>query len=432
MKVGIVGMGYVGLTLSIASALRGIKVYGVEKNKKILDSIKKGRAHFYEPHIDEFLELCINRNLFVDEGFSEDLDLDGFIITIGTPLNPQTGKVNYEYLLSALEGISKNYTGEEWVVLRSTISVGTTRKMIIPHLAKLSGKSPEEIKVAFCPERTIEGKAIEELYSLPQVIGGNNEESYELAAGYFKKLTTNIVKVPTLETAELVKLFNNTYRDVHFAMGNAFNEIAQSFGIDGYLAIEASNLGYQRSNIALPGYVGGPCLEKDPYILSENMPDHNGKNFVVNSRKYNESLEESVSEWVSSNFEKDQVIGMSGMAFKGVPETSDLRGSVAVNIARKIKSMGYEIVLHDFIADSNEMSELGLGPTENDFYKLVAKSDGILIMNNNPNYKKIDSEKIISENSNKHFLDSWNASSLVANSEKNILVHTLGDYKISQ
>ncbi|MEM9363423.1 MAG: nucleotide sugar dehydrogenase [Bacteroidota bacterium] len=430
MKVGIVGLGYVGLTLSIASALRGIKVFGIEKNKKTLETIKQGKAHFYEPHINEFLELCINRNLFVEDSFTENLELDGFIITIGTPLNPTTGKVNYDYLLSALESISANYSGKEWIVLRSTISVGTTRKIIIPYLAQISGVEPDKVRIAFCPERTIEGKAIEELYSLPQIVGGNNEESFELAANYFNKLTNNIVKVPSLETAELVKLFNNTYRDVHFAMGNAFNEIAQSFGIDGYLAIEASNRGYARSNIALPGYVGGPCLEKDPYILSENMPDHNGKNFVVNSRKYNESLEESVLTWVTNNFPNTTIIGMSGMAFKGVPETSDLRGSVAVNIARKIKKMGYSIFLHDYVADINEMTDLNLGDIETDFYSLVEKTSVILIMNNNPNYRTIDFDKIIANNSRKYFLDSWNVLDGMSDEEKKISVKTLGDYMI--
>ncbi|MCV6629721.1 MAG: nucleotide sugar dehydrogenase [Flavobacteriaceae bacterium] len=432
MKVGVIGLGYVGLTLSIASALRGIKIYGIENNSATLESIQGGKAHFYEPFIDELLQLCIDRNFFVSKTFEKGQDLDAFIITIGTPLIGDDKKVNYQFLLSSLDALAACYTGKEVVILRSTISVGTTRKIVLPYLSKISGLPESKIKVAFCPERTIEGKAIEELYSLPQVIGANNSESFEMASLFFKTLTDSIIQVPSLEMAELVKLFNNTYRDVHFAMGNAFNEIAQSFGIDGYSAIEAANKGYKRSNIGLPGYVGGPCLEKDPYILSENMPNHNGKNFIINSRKYNESLEDSTLNWVKSNYSPKAIIGISGLAFKGIPETSDLRGSVAVNIARKIVLAGFKVALHDFTAKNEELADLNLGEVSTDFFELVEKAETVLIMNNSKRYLNIDKSKLekVIGSAKYTIFDSWNILPQEIKNIEALDIKTLGNYKI--
>ena len=149
-----------------------------------------------------------------------------------------------------------------------------------------------------------------------------------------------IVKVESLEAAELVKLFNNTYRDIHFSIGNYFNEIAQSFNINGIELIKSANYQYERSKIANPGFVGGPCLEKDAYILVDNMETSPGKSFVLEARKYNEKLEETVSNWIIKKIKDNKInsIGLSGFAFKGRPATSDLRGSSSLNILKMLSS----------------------------------------------------------------------------------------------
>ena len=147
-----------------------------------------------------------------------------------------------------------------------------------------------KILLCFCPERTIEGNALDELSELPQIIGGLNSNSYNAAEDFFRKITPTILSVESLEAAELVKLFNNTYRDIEFSTGNYFNRIAQSFGINGVSLIKTANYLYPRSKIALPGLVGGPCLEKDSYILVHEMPDNKGKDFVLGARNHNESM----------------------------------------------------------------------------------------------------------------------------------------------
>ncbi len=412
-NIGVIGLGYVGLTFSIVAALKKFNVYGIEVNQATKLSIKQNKAHFYEPGIDNLLRLHQGKNFFVEDGFVPEQNLDAILVTVGTPLVNNGAEPNFQYILSALDTIADIYDGSQLIILRSTVSVGTTRKIVLPYLSQKSGKPVEELLVAFCPERTVEGKAISELQNLPQIVGGNNLKSLAMAEDLFRQITPFVVRVDSLEAAELIKLFNNTYRDIHFSIGNAFNEIAQKFGLNGIQLIKDANMGYERSNIAAPGFVGGPCLSKDAYILTYNLEDFKGKDFVINSRKYNESLEETIVDWVCSVSQAkglDRKIGISGLAFKGVPETSDLRGSNAVSIAYKLKQLGFTLYLHDFVANKTEMQALGLGEVRDDLYELSADVDCLLLLNNNRAYRNVDIIALSAGAQNKKIvLDTWGA-----------------------
>ena len=364
MTIGIIGLGYVGLTLAIATADCGIKTYGVEVSTKIKNCLKENKAHFFEPGLDALIEKYNNNMFYCVDNFPETEKFDAFIVTVGTPLKPGESVPNFDYIKSALLAVKKVYTGNELFILRSTVSVGTTRNIVVPYLAQLCNVVEENILVSFCPERTIEGKAIDELKNLPQIISGNNEKSLEIAQKIFRKITPYVIEAASLEEAELAKLYCNTYRDITFALGNVFCMAAQKFGVNGMNAIKTANQGYQRSNICLPGFVAGPCLEKDAYILTNNMEECGSKDFILGARKFNESLEDIVVDWVEKKIGEaclDKVVTLSGMAFKGIPETSDLRGSASVYIARKLKKKGYVLRLHDFVADLDEMKALELG-----------------------------------------------------------------------
>ena len=261
MRIGIIGLGYVGLTLALAAATKGIDVYGIELSQHIKNCLKENKAHFYEPGLDNLIQRYNNKMFHVVEEFPQDVKFDIFIITVGTPLKEGEDKTpNLEYIKTACMSIKEVYDGTQLVILRSTVSVGTTRKIVLPFLSELSRKSIEEIYISMCPERTIEGKAVEELMKLPQVISGNNERALEIAQKFFRKMTPCVIEADSLEEAELIKLYCNAYRDMTFAIGNAFCMAAQEFGVDGVLAIEHANYGYIRSNIAKPGFVAGPCL----------------------------------------------------------------------------------------------------------------------------------------------------------------------------
>jgi UDP-N-acetyl-D-mannosaminuronic acid dehydrogenase len=435
MNVGIIGLGYVGLTLAVVASLKKFKVYAVERSSHIKESLQRKVAHFYEPGLNPLIANHLNKNLFVVDKFEKDQNLNVFIITVGTPLLGETKEPNLDYIRSAMDQLKGVYTGDELIILRSTISVGTTASVVIPFLSKLCGKKPEDLLVAFCPERTIEGKAVRELQELPQIIGGNNKRSLALAENFFREITPTIIKVDSLEAAELIKLFNNTYRDIHFALGNVFNEIAQSFGINGVKLIRAANVGYERSSIPVPGFVGGPCLEKDPYILTHNMKDSDGKRFVINARKYNESLEMKIVQWaikICDQYKLPRKVCVSGLAFKGIPDTSDLRGSNSVNICNRLKQLDFDLDLHDFFAIKEEVDALGIGKFTDDIYEASEGHSILLIWNNNVRYSRMDVVQLIKGmKDNALILDAWGVIDYLENVDSHqVEVFTLGTIEI--
>lgn len=418
MRIGIIGLGYVGLTLAVVAAAAGIDVYGIETNQYIKDCLKEDRAHFYEPGLDNLIKRNNGKTLHVVDRFPSDVVYNAFIITVGTPLKMVDGKKceepDFAYIKSALEGALKDiYDGSQLVVLRSTVSVGTTRGIVRPFLAKLCGKPEKDILVAMCPERTLEGKAVNELTNLPQIISGNNEESIRIAQELFRMITPCVIEAGSLEEAELIKLYCNTYRDMTFAIGNAFCMAAQEFGVDGSDVIAHANYGYERSNIAKPGFVAGPCLEKDAYILINNMPECDSRNLIVSARKFNESMDDLVVKWVREKIGEpsdDKIVALSGMAFKGQPETSDLRGSSSVYIAEKLKAAGYKMNLHDFVARPHEMQALGLGKVCGSLQEACTDARLLLVLNNHKKYAEVMAFPELSCKTHPfEILDAWGA-----------------------
>ena len=390
MRIGIVGLGYVGLTLGIVAADCGFEVFGTEINPAVKIALKNNRAHFHETGLNELIAEHNGKNFHCVENFPVDKKFDAFIITVGTPLRANTKTPNFDAISSAVKSIGAAYDGSQLVILRSTVSVGTTRKVVMPLLTEISGA--ENIFVAMCPERTLEGKAIHELKNLPQIISGNNAQAVEMARRLFEQITPNIVEAASLEEAELAKLYCNTYRDMNFAIGNAFCLAAQSFGVDGNSVIALANDGYIRSNIALPGFVAGPCLEKDAYLLTNNLPDSDSKNFILTARRISESLEDAVVDWAvqKQGGVCDNIIVLSGMAFKGRPETSDLRGSSSVNIARKLHAAGFELRLHDFSAYPEELRALNFGEVFTDLAVACEGASALLVLNNHRKYLELE------------------------------------------
>lgn len=433
MRIGVIGLGYVGLTLAIAAADNGVDAYGVEVNQHIKDCLSKNHAHFFEPGLDALIKRHNHETFHCVEEFPEDKQFDAFIITVGTPLLKGEKRPNFEYIKSALQSIKHIYTGDQLVILRSTVSVGTTRNVVLPFLAQLCGRPEEEILIGMCPERTVEGKAVEELTHLPQIISGSNEEALEIAQKFFRHMTPYVIPVSSLEEAELVKLYCNTYRDMTFALGNAFCMAAQTFGVDGLSVIKHANQGYARSNIALPGFVAGPCLEKDVYILINNMPACDSKDFIMSGRKFNESLEDIVVKWVEKRIgapENGKVVALSGMAFKGQPETSDLRGSSSVYIAEKLRNCGYHLHLHDFVALPKELASLNLGEVFEDVYDASRDASVLMVLNNHKGYFNLqEREELLHSKNGFAILDAWGVCSNLYNNP-NIEILTLGNLMI--
>jgi UDP-N-acetyl-D-mannosaminuronic acid dehydrogenase len=384
----VVGLGYVGLTFAIHACTKGFRVHGLEVNKKTLSSILKGKAHFYEPGIDSLIKSSLKTCFTASKEVKKGVIYDYVIISVGTPLFEKTKTPNFSYLLSAVDSILESIDESSTIILRSTVSVGATRE-IQKYIKK--NTDLKKVNMSFCPERTLEGKALEELSSLPQIVSGDTEESLQKASNLFEILADEVVQASSLEEAELTKLFNNTFRDSLFSIANIFSMIGQEFGLDGQHIINLANYNYPRSFIPKPGLVAGPCLEKDAYILSDIMKKTELKDYVLAPRRANELLEKKVSQVISKliKLSPSKRILISGIAFKGTPETNDLRGSSALKILKKLEKYKKNIIVHDFMNEKLILkNQTGFNSLDSDFYKekKSKKFEAIFILNNHPKY----------------------------------------------
>jgi UDP-N-acetyl-D-mannosaminuronic acid dehydrogenase len=331
----IIGAGYVGLTLGVVAAESGHDVRLVEIDQSKLSLINSGKAHFYEPGIDGKIEKLMSF------GFSAFQSIDlaiaslgetssegtSFVITLGTPLG-EGNRVDFSAIDRVVSEISKHYKANDLLILRSTVSIGTSRR--------ISRTFPMIGNIAFCPERTVEGNALNELWTLPQVIGSIGDAAERGARDIFKKFSPEIYFTDSVETAEAVKLISNAFRDLNFAFANVVALLGIDLGFSGREAIEVANRSYPRSKIPPPGPVGGPCLEKDSLILIGSAPFASYTRFIGEAREINRKLvDELASKWFST-FEKSPrgKILIFGLAFKGIPLTDDIRGSLAFDILK--------------------------------------------------------------------------------------------------
>ena len=332
--IGILGLGYVGLTLATVLAEAGNTVIGVEKRADVVDLTNRGVPHFSETGLgDALTRVTGSGKLLAVQQFDESVSCDTYIITVGTPLSSE-GDVRLDMIRAATRQVAENMRDGALVILRSTVKVETTRKVVEPILAA----TKKTFDLAMCPERTLEGRALQELRELPQIIGAQGPTASDRAAAVFQRLTSSIVKVSSPEAAEIVKLVDNTFRDVQFAFANEVARLCDAFGVSAHEVISSGKLGYSRTNVALPGLVGGPCLEKDPHILLQSAQTRGLELEItaagrrVNERQPVETVGFITDEIAGRQLPSPLRLRVLGLAFKGIPATDDLRGSMSMKV----------------------------------------------------------------------------------------------------
>jgi len=389
-KVCVIGCGYVGLTLAVYLAKKGMYVYGVDKSKEVIDALKNNRAHFYEANFDNELKKVINKNFYFGYELPIIDDKTVYIVTVGTPLKNGEHTVNLSPLEDVCHSLKKILKAGDVVILRSTVRIGVTRNVVKPIL----DQSNVHYYLSFCPERTLEGCAIEELSTLPQIVSGIDVDSLNEVKKFFSDVSSEVIPVNKVEEAEMAKLLNNSERDLKFALANEIALMCEDKGLDAYSVINAANYKYPRSQIKFPGPVGGPCLEKDPYILTEGFLDSSYvPSLFLASRKINESIiysgvKRALEYYKSINNEYPKNIGISGFAFKGNPPTNDIRGSMVFSLIEQIRKYDLDITLygHDYVVSKDVIESLGIEPVTN-VKELLNKTQLVFIQNNHPSYK---------------------------------------------
>ena len=340
-----------------------------------------------------------------------DFSCSTYIITVGTPID-KSKKIITKYIKDTSKEVSKFLKNEDLVILRSTVKIGTTRKIVKPIL----DKSKKNYSLSFCPERTLEGAALKELNYLPQIIGGIDNKSKLKSKKIFSKITKTIIVVSSLEVSEMIKLVDNSNRDVKFAYSNEVARICDSLSINAQEVIKMGKFKYPRTNLPSPGLVGGPCLEKDPYIFSSSINNSKLKaeltsySRLINERQPFESIKYLKNKFFKDRNDKTIKISVVGLAFKGFPETNDVRGSMSYKIIKAINNnfsksniFGYDPLVSDEDFKSFKVKKCN---TIQDAFK---NKDLVIFANNHSSFKKIDLLKISKKlNKNSIVYDFWN------------------------
>jgi UDP-N-acetyl-D-mannosaminuronic acid dehydrogenase len=381
-EIVVIGQGFVGLTLSVFIATKGLKVHGIEANSEILDKLRSGKAHFFERDLNQSLSnvltngfLTLHKNLPKRNPRVSRI----YIITVGTPLID--GSLSTAAYENAISEIYSQVRSGDCVVTRSTVGIGITRRFVQAPLIEMG----LEVDVVVAPERTIEGVALNELAELTQIIGGD-EASTRRIQRFFQGIGVDTVILDDLEGAEFAKLMSNSFRDLLFGVSNEYAMLADHLGLNFTEILEKSKKDYGRlSALAQPGPVAGPCLSKDPKIFYQSAKALGfDMKITESSREQNEHLAKHLVQNIfrGSSYRK---IGVIGLAFKGIPETDDTRDSFANLILREIATThpGCNVKLWDPLG-SKLYEEYLHGAEYAKISDIIENSDLIVIQNSNP------------------------------------------------
>lgn len=402
-RVGIIGMGYVGLTLAAAMARKGFEIHGVDVQPSVLEALGQGRPHIFEPGVEEVFREHVGTRIFIGPQLPEE-SVDAAIICVSTPVDRVTHEPFVKNLATAAEHIAQRCAPGTLVVVRSTVPVGTSREVVLPPLQRAWGSA----HLVMAPERTIQGQALRELVELPQVVGGLDDAGLELGLELFGGLARQLVPVSNLETAELVKLTNNCHTDVIYAFGNEVAMLTEQLGLDPLEVIRATNLDYPRPDIAKPGYVGGGCLSKDPYIMIAGARRSGRLPAIIGAaRTLNEELPVHVAHRIVDLLDEPagKTLAVLGWAYKGWPPTDDMRGTPIESMMPVFEAAGVRVVGHDPLVAADVIRAYGGEPVS--LPEAFTRADAVLVITDHPEYRELDVAESFDGTGVRLVFDSW-------------------------
>lgn len=403
MKVAVVGTGRVGLPLALSLVDAGCGVFGVDTDAELRYQVNVvKRMPFIEPGYDEVIS---SGRFSIDADYDRIADADYIIVTVGTPLR-QHIETDLSAVEQVLQALSTRVRQGQTIILRSTVAPGTTcyaRKV----LERASGlRIGASLFLAFCPERIVEGRAREELQTLPQIVGSDDEASGEKARKLFQKLGVETLMCD-VRTAELAKLFSNVSRYLYFSVSNYLAMVATELGAEFYEIAQLMNYHYPRPLQSLPGFTAGTCLRKDFGMLSET---HTGSDILVDAWRVNESLpyflvHSGVQRWGELT---GRTVAVLGCAFK--KDSDDIRDSLTPKLVRYLmREVPEEVRLTDPFVPTETASRIA-GCTFTESYEdAIADADLVIIATNHSLYNA-NRHKILEQCAMRkaNIIDVWN------------------------
>ena len=345
------GAGHVGIPLVLALAEAGLRINVYDLNRATLESLKSGKLPFIEHGAENVLAKALAAGRLVFTDTADRISTGGpVIVTIGTPIDEFLNPVR-RVVQDCIDALLPQLADGQLLILRSTVFPGTTDWLA----SYLQGKG-RQLKVAFCPERVVQGYGLKELRAMPQVVSGTTPEATSEAAALFERISPEVVVVTPLE-AEFAKLFTNAYRYITFAATNEFYLIAKAAGVDYRHVLHAMKHNYPRANsIPLPGFAAGPCLVKDTMQLSAFASNQFGLGHAA--LLVNEGLVLHVVEDLKRRFDlSGMTVGLLGMAFKA--ESDDVRASLSYKFKKVLAGQARAVLTTDpFVTSDSDIKPL--------------------------------------------------------------------------
>lgn len=391
-KIAVIGLGFVGLPLSLTYSLHGIKVIGIDINKDYINQLKNGKTHVFEEyngkHIEQILKESLENGLFEPtDSYELGLkDVRNIIVTVGIPI--ENGVVNLNVFENAMKSIGKNLKKDALVLIRSTVPPLTTKNIAKPLIEEVSGlKEGKDFYLAYSSERIAEGKAFEEFQTMPVAVSGLSEEGTKRAKKLLELINPNIIEASSPEVVEISKLIENASRDVNIAIVNELANLTNALSVDTMEVIRIANT-HKRVKLLTPGIgVGGHCIPfASKYIFY--LTDKIGLEMPLlhAARSVNDRRPKDIADIIEkalTNLGKsldNAKIGFLGIAMKD--NSSDVSESPAIMLKEILKGKGAEVTFFDPKVKGN------FPEAEKDFETLLRGKDVIIIpiIHNEVNY----------------------------------------------
>ena len=396
--ISMIGLGYIGLPTAAMFASRKIKVIGVDVNQSTIDTINKGQIHIIEPELEMIVGAAVSKGFL--KATSKPEHSDAFLIAVPTPFTGEH-EPDLTYVKAATKSIASVLKKGDLVILESTSPVGTTEQMA-DWLAseRLDLSFPQQVgeaadvNIAYCPERVLPGKIVQELVNNDRIIGGMTPKCTLRAISLYKIFVEGQCIKTDARSAEMCKLTENSFRDVNIAFANELSLICDELSINVWELIRLANH-HPRVNILQPGPgVGGHCIAVDPWFIVNKSPKT--AKLIRTAREVNDGKPHYVIEKVRVAAEKikNPKIACLGLAFK--PDVDDLRESPSLEIVQKIKEMnlGELYVVEPHVAELPS-SLKSKNVIFTNAHEAIINSDIVLLLVNHQVFKDIGMDSLI-------------------------------------